>query len=43
MQALTLRTEVRRSDRERVAEITTATEMFHPAEVAVAIELVETG
>ncbi|MCX7064083.1 MAG: GNAT family N-acetyltransferase [Proteobacteria bacterium] len=41
MHALTLRTEVRRSDRERIAQITTATEMFHPPEVAVAVELAD--
>ncbi len=41
MQALTLRTEVQRRDRERIAEITTATEMFHPPEIAVAVELVD--
>jgi ribosomal protein S18 acetylase RimI-like enzyme len=43
MHALTLRTEVRCSDRERVAEITTATDMFHAPEVAVAVELVDDG
>lgn len=43
MHALTLRTEVRPSDRARVAEITAATDMFHPPEVAVAIELVDDG
>lgn len=41
MLALTLRTEVRRPDREAVAQITTATNMFHPPEVAVAVELVD--
>jgi hypothetical protein len=41
MQALTLRTEVQRRDRERIAEITTATDVFYPPEVAVAVELVD--
>jgi GNAT superfamily N-acetyltransferase len=41
MQALTLRTEVERRDRERVADITMATDMFHAAEIAVAVELVD--
>ena len=43
MHALTLRTEVRPSDRERVGAITTATNMFHAPEVAVAVELVDDG
>ncbi len=41
MHALTLRTEVLPRDREGVAEITRATDMFHPAELAVALELVD--
>jgi ribosomal protein S18 acetylase RimI-like enzyme len=41
MHALTLRTEVRCGDRQHVAEITAATQMFHPPEVAVAVELVD--
>ena len=41
MLALTLRTEVQRRDREAVAQITAATNMFHPPEVAVAVELVD--
>ena len=36
-----MRTEVQRRDRERIAEITTATDVFYPPEVAVAIELVD--
>jgi ribosomal protein S18 acetylase RimI-like enzyme len=41
MKALTLRTEAQPRDRESVRVITTATQMFHPPEVAVAVELID--
>jgi len=43
MKALKLRTEPQPRDRTSVAMITAATDMFHPPEVAVAVELVDDG